>query len=283
MKQALCVQSFDQLSTLISATQEAKDSGNVPSIEAKMVSRDVCENPENGYQQLIPYVTIYAVEPEEGKLMFIQYQRADIGEGDDRLQGKTSIGFGGHIDSDEDISAQETIIDEDGITSYKMTLQDIIDTGFKCAVREIKEELDIDLFDFGVNVYNGETAFFLGDLSEEVNTVHLGFSIQIETTPEKFEEIKAASKFNEDEIKKIETFGVNLNVIVEEMDITNTTNRIIHSLKNEYNLEDWSCRIFGFILRNVINKLLHSVTYKDMIYIANLKKADLDKEEVQAA
>lgn len=281
MKQALCVQSYDQLSNLIRETHEKKEDQNVPSIETKMVSREICENPENGHQQLIPYVTFYAVNPKEGKLMFIQYQRKDQGEGEERLAGKTSIGFGGHIDQPEDIVAEEVIQNEDGSTSYKMTLQNLIDTGYKCAAREIKEELSIDLSAMDVNIYNGDTAFFMGDLSEEVNRVHLGLSIQVEMTPEKFDELKAACVFNQEEIQKLDTLGVNLDVIIEEMDLTVTINKITDNLKNEHGLEDWSCRIFNYVTRNVTNKLMYTVTYKDMISIAKSKIVQRQEEVAQ--
>lgn len=271
MKQALCVRSYDELSNLVNK--------NIEHVEASLIGRDICEKEENGYQQLIPYVTFYAVSPEDGKLMFIQYQRVDQGEGEERLAGKTSIGFGGHIDDVNEIVAEENIQNEDGTQSFKMTLQNIIDTGYNCALREIKEELNVDLQELDINVYKGETAFFMGDLSEEVNRVHLGLSIQIELTPEKFEELKSKCQFNPDEIKQLDTLGVNLDLIVEEMDLTVTINKITENLKNNHGLEDWSCRIFNYITRNVIFQLFRDVTYKDMIDLRNFKIEQAQREE----
>jgi predicted NUDIX family phosphoesterase len=263
MKQALCVNSYDELSNLVHK--------NLEHVEAKLVDREICENPENGHQQLIPYVTLFAVNPEEGKLMFIQYQRKSEGEGDERLAGKTSIGFGGHIDCVEDIVCSETITNEDGSTSFKMSLQDIIDTGYKCAKRELQEELQLNLDELAVNISHGNTAFFTGDMSEEVNRVHLGLSIQVELDPTKFEEVKAACIINLDEIEQLDTLGVNLDIIIEEMDLTVTINKITGDLAENHGLEDWSCRIFNYIVRNVTHKLLEQVTYQDLMSIVMQK------------
>lgn len=265
MKQALCVQSYDQLSNLVHK--------QIEHIEAKMVDREICEKPENGHQQLIPYVTFYAVDRDNGKLMFIQYQRKDQGEGEERLSGKTSIGFGGHIDHTDEIVCKEVIQAEDGTTSYKMDLQDIIDTGYKSATRELKEEVQLDLEALDVNIYNGDTAFFMGDLNEEVNRVHLGLSIQVEVTPEKFEEIKAACIINPEEIQKLDVLGVNLDVVIEEMDLTVTLNKITEDLRDNHGLEDWSCRIFNYVARAAIYKILKPITYKDMVAVLQAKEA----------
>lgn len=271
MKVALCVRSYDELSNLVHK--------NTETVEAKLVDREICEKEENGYQQIIPYVTIYAVQSEDAKLMMLQYQRLEKGEGEERLAGKTSIGFGGHIDDANEVVSREVITNEDGSTSFTMNLQDIIDTGYNCAVRELKEELDIDLQELDVNIYAGDTAFFQGDMSEEVNRVHLGFSIQIQVTPEKFEEIQQKLKFNPEEIKQVGAMGVNLDVIVEEMDLTVTINRITSDLRDNHGLEDWSCRIFNYVTRSVIHQLFRHVTYKDMIAIRN-QKLQQDDDEV---
>lgn len=275
MKVALCVRSYDELSNLVHK--------NTETVEATLVDREICEKEENGYQQIIPYVTIYAVNPEDAKLMVLQYQRLEKGEGEERLAGKTSIGFGGHIDTPNEVVSREVITNEDGTTSFTMTLQDFIDTGYNCAVREIKEELDIDLQELGINIYESNTAIFQGDMSEEVNRVHLGFSIQIQVSPEKFEEIQQKLKFNPEEIKQVGVMGVNLDEIVEEMDLTFTIYRITSDLRDNHGLENWSCRIFGYVTRSVVHQLFRQVTYKDMIVIRNQKLQEQAAQTAQEA
>lgn len=265
MKKALCVKNFDEISTLVS--------GNSEHVETHMVDRDICENPENGYLQLIPYVTFYSVNIEEGKLAILQYKRPDTTEGEERLAGKTSIGFGGHVDSDEDIVSEETITNEDGSTSYKMTLQNLIDTLGNAAKREVQEELEIDLTDyFDLANTKQESAFFSGNPAEEVNQVHLGFSTQVKITEEEYNKLKESYKFREEEIEQIDTLGIRLNNIIESMDISRVINHITQDLMEKHSLEDWSGKIFNYIAIKEINNILTEVTYEDLVDIIKAKK-----------
>ncbi len=86
MKQALCIPKMDVMESLLR--------GEIQTVNTKLVPRDVCEVVENGYEQLIPYVIFSTNDIQEGRMKFIQYQRPDTGEGEARLQGKTSVGFG---------------------------------------------------------------------------------------------------------------------------------------------------------------------------------------------
>lgn len=265
MKQALCVKAYDELSNLVHK--------NIDHVEAYMVDREICEKTENGYMQIIPYVTFYALDAMAGKLMFIQYQRKTEGAGEERLAGATSIGFGGHIDQEDEIASEEIIHNEDGTTSYKMTLDNILKTGIACGVREVSEEIGLDIEELTSNIDHGNTAFFTGDPSEEVNRVHVGLSIQIELTPSHFEELKSKCVINEEEIEKLDVLGLNLDVIVEEMDLSFTINKITENLSSNHGLEDWSCRIFNYLTRGVINRLFYNVTYQDMVRIAITKQS----------
>lgn len=55
---------------------------------------------DESYRQLIPYVSIWGTD---GKVL--TYRRPGKGEGESRLQGQLSVGFGGHIDQ-PDYAAQ---------------------------------------------------------------------------------------------------------------------------------------------------------------------------------
>lgn len=276
-KQALCVQSYDQLSDLVQK--------NIDFVEAKLIDREICENPENGHQQLIPYVSFYATDFDAGKLMFIQYQRKGQGEGDARIAGKTSIGFGGHIDNIDDIVAEEIITNEDGTQTFKMSLANLIETGYKTAYREIQEELGLDLQAMGLSLERSETAFFKGDMSEEVNRVHLGLSIQKEVTVEQFNELKDKAQYQPEEIQALDVLGINLDLIVEEMDLSRTLDKVTRDLVEKRGLEDWSGKIFNYVTLKEINRLISVVEYKDLVMIAKVKiaeaqrKAQRDQEE----
>jgi predicted NUDIX family phosphoesterase len=264
MKQALCVASFEELNTLVTN----KDS----QVEAKMFTLEDGALPEGGLQQIVPYVSFFAVDVEEGKLMVIQYQHNSEGEGEERVSGKTSIGFSGSI-KEEDIVTGMTTQEDDGTKSYAMSLQNLVETGVKAAGREIKEQLGVDLDGMNVAASKAESAFFTGDMSDEYSQSSIGLSIQVQVTPEKFLELKNAFVIKPEQIEQLDVLGVNLPAIVEEMDVTRTLNLIIDDLREKHGLEDWSCRIFNYITRKVIDSILRSVTYKDLIAIVQTKAA----------
>lgn len=274
MKVALCIDSFEQAKEIIEDKEKT--------IEVSLIDREICEDPVNRYLQVIPYVTFFAVNQDTGKLVFIQYQRkGKVEEGsEERLAGMTSIGFGGHIDTASDIVSSEVIQKEDGSVSYAMNISDMAQTCFNCAEREIKEEIGIDLADFDIDFNKANTAFFVGDQADEVNQVHLGFSIQVQLPFERFEEFKDKCIFNPEEIEKLDVLGVNMDAILEQLDLTYTIDQITKQLKEQNSLEDWSLRIFTYVLRTLCNSLLGKISYQDLLHIA---RARIAQEEASKA
>lgn len=72
-----------------------------------------------------------------------------------------------------------------------------------------------------------------------------------------------------------------MDLIIEEMDLTFTIDKITKSLKQENSLEDWSCRIFTYVLRILCNSLASQVKYQDMIHIARMKMAEQAKAQAE--
>jgi len=266
MKIALCVDNYEQLTKLVSK--------EVDTIEAKMVDREICEKVENGLQQLIPYVVFYTMDMDNGKLKFIQYLRPSKGEGEERLQGNTSIGFGGHIDQESDMVATETIINEGALNSYRMSLADIMETGIKAGLREVQEELGIDLInDIGNVVNRTEIAFFRSDSPEDVHRVHAGIAIPVKLTEEQFMKLKETAKFRVEEIEKLDVLGINIDIIIEQMDITPVLNQVINELVGKYNLEVWSTMMFNYIARKELHEMLKEINYRDIVALVYGKQA----------
>lgn len=114
------------------------------------------------YRQLLPYVTI-----RDGD-MILPYLRGK-GVGENRLAGNASVGWGGHID------AQDMVIDENSVL-------DVHGVVMKNIRRELSEELrlfrigeedgDIPLDEAGLLTFNG----FINDNSNDVGRLHLGLS-----------------------------------------------------------------------------------------------------------
>lgn len=121
------------------------------------------------YRQLLPYVTI-----RDGDLI-LPYLRGK-GVGENRLAGNASVGWGGHID------AQDIVIDENSVL-------DVHGIVMKNIRRELAEELrlfkvgeeagDIPLDEAGHLVFNG----FINDNSNDVGRLHLGLSFDFNIKP----------------------------------------------------------------------------------------------------
>lgn len=256
MKEALCIKSLQELGELVNGTRET--------IDSQMVDRVVCEVVENGYLQVIPYVVFYSTDIEEGKVRFVQYLRAAVG-GEDRLLSKTSIGFGGHIDGTDELQFESSVGTE-GVVNYSMTLNNLVDTSIGCGVREIIEELGCNMFEkLDVKVFAQNTAFFMGDPAQEVNKVHLAMLIPVKLTPEQLNLFFKEAVINKAEIADIDTLGINIDTIIEEMDVTTTLNNVAGELSHRYNLEDWSCKAMSFIVKNEINLLMKDISYSGIV------------------
>lgn len=270
MKRALCINSFEEISALVR--------GEAETIDSCLVTRDICEKPENKFLQIIPYVTFFTAVPAEGKVIFLQYKRPDKGEGEERLAGKTSIGFGGHIDQDAEIKFQSSNVAEDTTIHYVMTKQDLIETCLACAKREVTEELGSDILGaLGVQLDFNESAFFTGDMRDPVNQVHLGLSLPVKLTNEQFAKLMAIAKVNPEEIEVMDKMTANIRHIVEEMDVSATNGKIMQQLVQQHNVEDWSVRVFDFIIRKEIFIVLKDINYDD------LYRLSVGKEQARAA
>ena len=267
VKMALCVNKIEDIIELLKEENKT--------IDSYLVSREICEKPENQFLQIIPYVTFYNVDKENGKLNIVQYIRASKGN-EDRLYAKTSIGFGGHIDNLTDINFSERFALDDGSSHFVMNKSELFSTIFNTANREIKEELGEELLNkLNIRYYISDTAFFTGDMSEEVNKVHLGVSIPVELSKEQYKLFFDTIKINKEEIDKIDSMTVNLKNIIEEMNIDTVLNSVQNELKNQNNMEDWSLRVFDYVTRKVIYNILKDVTYEDLITVSKEKEKNV--------
>lgn len=273
MKRALCINSFEEISALVRGESET--------IDSCFVAREICEDPNNQFLQVIPYVTFYTANHAEGKLTFVQYKRAATGN-EDRLLSKTSIGFGGHIDQLSDIKASSAHTAEDTTEHFVMSKQDLVDTCIIAAKRELLEELGCDVLGtLGVELNFDESAFFMGDARDPVNQVHLGLSFPVRLTEEQFVNLMAIVQINEAEIELIDKMTANIRHIVEEMDVSATNGKIMNQLVQQHGMEDWSVRVFDFIVRKEIFVILKDVNYDDLYRIAVAKQQAREAEEAQ--
>lgn len=281
-KQALCIRDIEDINK---ATNNPEFK-----IDTMFVDRDICEKPENGYLQIIPYVTFFNFDLEKGYIKFVQYKRASTIT-EERLSAKTSIGFGGHIDSEDDLAADDVAIEdlvaddvviENGTTIYKLTINQILKTSVNAAKREIAEELGNDIL---IKLNLGDALqnfiFFRSTSDSEVNKVHLGLSIPIELTNEQFDLLLKEAIIDPNEIESINYLGVNLNLVLEEFDISNVLKNIASQLSSYHNLEDWSCEVFYIISYDILSNLIKDITYEQLLSVIKNKKANETSSSIQ--
>lgn len=270
MKRALCINSLEEISALIR--------GEAETIDSCLVTRDICEDPNNKFLQIIPYVVFYTPRYEEGKLVFIQYKRAAKGN-EDRLLSKVSIGFGGHIDVLEEIKYVSSHVAEDTTIHFVMSKQDLIDTCITAAKRELTEELGSDILStIGADLDFNESAFFMGDQSQPVNQVHLGLGLPVRLTEEQFNLFLVSAKINKEEIEVIDKMSANIRNIIEEMDVSATNSKIMNQLVQQHGFEDWSVRMFDYIVRKEIFLILRDINYDDLYRLSVSKQQAREAE-----
>jgi predicted NUDIX family phosphoesterase len=235
-KQALCIENFyesvlglhvpdeTQIIPLVGTLKDAFFSD----IKTKLVSRSVCENIVDGsLVQVIPYIVI-----RKGRVV-LSYSRGKL-SGDKRLRGKRSVGLGGHVDYDIEVSASET---DNVVLDYEPFL-------LSEAVRELNEELGVDVEDlyqyrYGLNYYLIYTS--PEDLlADHVSKAHLGFVIDIDLSLVKINEIRYL--FDTTKIKTVEQ------EVVEDLYVDNIHYLLEDHKNQEIIIEPWSLKVLSLFI-----------------------------------
>lgn len=123
---------------------------------------------DESVRQILPYVLMYTTDPD-GTKRFITYRRGK-GVGESRLSGNVSIGFGGHVDLDDVVTAGDSVVD----------LRATVTTACE---RELAEEVLIMLDGAEIEVEQIFPAGLITDNSDAVGRVHLGLVMVAELHP----------------------------------------------------------------------------------------------------
>lgn len=264
IKRALCINSLEELVALIKGESET--------IDTRFVDRKICEDVSMGYLQVIPYVAFYHTDVQEGKIHVVQYLRA-AGINEDRLLSKTSIGFGGHIDSEEDMAGGVFVPMEDGNNMYVLTKDELLNSVFKAAERELQEELSLNVKeDLGLDFDSKNAVFFMGSPEEEVNKVHLGVAILFKLTKEQLDKFFEVISPNKEEIDTIDKMTINLANIIEDMNSSVIINGIKSELRHKHNTEDWSLQVLELIIKTEINDIMAPISYHHLVELSKQLK-----------
>ena len=270
-KFALCIDNVEDINKAVN--------GEVETIKLTMIDRAICEDPVNEKNQVIPYVTFYGVEAETGRVEFLQYQRAvktTEGEevGEKRLAGMTSVGFGGHIDVEEDISFTSKEENEEGQVVYEMTTAQLVETISKTAFREIREEIGVDVqSDMGVEINLDGIIFFKGREQSDVNKVHLCFGCLIPLEISKLNELKEKATIQENEISELGIMGVNFGEIAASFNVKAEIGRLIEELRTNHSLEDWSTIMVETVISGLCQMITMTIGWPEL-YKAHVAKVE---------
>ena len=276
MKTALCIKDLNTFKEEI----ERKTS----TLDLYLVDREICEDPKNGYLQIIPYVVFFHRNYVEGSLRILAYNRPEKNN-EERLSSKLSFGFGGHIDSSDRIAALHES-EEDGQKHFISNNDLLIATIVTSAGREIKEELGEHAFSIFeekcMKNTNVDINFFLGNQDIEVNKVHLAAAILIELEDEVLQELIDKAEYNDEEISDLGDIRVDFRSIIEEFDLSNSINRVNEELVN-MNIEDWSSYCFKLLIVNAVSLMLRDINYSDLLTLMASKLEEANREMLEAS
>lgn len=257
MKQALCLQDLNDFNRL--SDQE------IETVAVQFVDRAICELPETGFFQLIPYVSFSHFDGQNGKFDLAIYRRPGSGDGEARLQGNTSCGFGGHIDTEDDLqfSRKEEV---DGVTFYHMNLQDIKETVLKCAKRELREELGFDpITDMAVAdnkiIYSLERE----EHPDEVGQVHVCMSIKVVLEQEQFAQLMKTASPDAQEITKLDAISLDVSRFIASFNVTAAMEHLSDQLKQELNMEAWSILVINSMFINIVGFVQNNWNFQDVM------------------
>lgn len=275
MKLALSTKQFDQLDALLK--------NEIPTLAFELVDRTICEDVANGWMQLIPYSSISCYDPNNGDMKFVAYQRAE-GTGEQRLVNATSIGFGGHIDTIDEITCTTLETRDDGAKVYHMSTADLLATALATCKREWVEEIGFDpIEEFGIDVSSTVRFIFFRDpdATNEVGQVHFGVSIPLTVSEEQMKSVFEKAKLQEAEIKDLQEFVINAGQILLSFDVSEVASSIIKRMREEHKIEPWSVQVISQRLLEYFEMMRNHISYADLI-LAVKNNIELMKVEAQA-
>lgn len=170
--------------------------------------REELEN-DDRYRQILPYVAII-IEGQDGSPDEVVFYQRVKGHGEQRLGGKHSIGFGGHVDL-------EDIVHRDSIVNLRETILGNLK-------RELNEELVLDgeISNWADSQLVWEFRGLINDLSDNVGQHHLGVAFVV--------------RIPADHVVRSNEIG---NVLVGNFE----PNDLLNDAKYGYDMENWT-RIF---------------------------------------
>jgi predicted NUDIX family phosphoesterase len=285
---ALCYRgSFEEFFATIKEDPNAR-------VSVEFVDRKICEPEDSGYLQVIPYGIFTTYVPDKGNVRFMAYNRPGGSNGEERLKGKTSIGFGGHVDRESDMEGllQDLVtdVDDEGRCFYLVTANEISTLAKACLRREIQEELGIDVMELIPEVFTAATAVILRENDDEldaVGRVHMCFAYSLNLSNQDFYNVFTNCVVDDKEIIELRSIDIKANDFLMDFNLTESIKSTGVQLRaEEVNMEGWSVLVVLFYLTSIIHTVKEKLTLTDMFEMITHKEtmqAKFDQEQAEAA
>lgn len=258
MKKALCLKDLNDFNRL--------SEGEITTIGLQFVDRAICELPENNFFQLIPYVSFSQLDVPTGKLNCIVYRRPAKGEGEERLQGSSSVGFGGHIDDVSDLSFTSSDVLEDGTKVYQMSLDDIKNTCMTCARRELTEEVGFDPFnDLQIPTEHINFSLEREQEPDEVGLVHVCVSIKVNLDQQRMQGFFEKAKAQETEIEDLRSLSIDVERFTGSFNVVQAAADMNSQMDKELQMEKWSVLVVNSLLTQLVGFIQAGWSFKSVM------------------
>lgn len=275
MSKVLCVQAYDQLSSLVNKTAET--------VEVKLLQADSKEVQEQGYKPFVTYTTFYSVDEDAGVVHLVQLRHNDKQEGETLTPGRPAIGFRGDV-LEQDVDSDKVDVGEDDVKSFTLTLAQVIQSGLNATERSIQELLGVDLKALldADDLTKLPSAFMDASFNEERHAYELGFSVLVKLTGQQLAYLMHSVTEHQSPFKLVDVMSLKMDMIVEEMDLSATLGKICEELVEQHGMEEWSAKVLNYTTRIAIYEVLREVTYQDMLGVATNKKIAAAAAQQQA-
>lgn len=288
-KVALCL--LGGLAALDTANQ-AHQKGEAVDLQVAFIPRAICEEVDNGYLQLLAYATFTTYDPVACAVKYIKYRRLAEGEGEARLLGKTSVGFGGHMDVMSDfpegvVASDDLHVLVDGSTAaiYKLSLEQFADLIKRSAFREVQEETGLtEEYLSTLNFQPGGALREEDDYIDEVGRVHLCLNVEFNMSPDKFEEtlgkIKETAK--SDEVRNVDVLTISAGEMIMDFNLDEAFASVEAQLTTpDYDAESWTVLVVISSIRSIATTLKSTLTLTDLFQAIILKQQLVARAEAE--
>lgn len=258
VNKVLCVTDINDIKELFNLNDYDFTSNG--KVNVKYIEHDTCENSENEYLQVVPYVTLYYINIKLGYISFIKFN----------LLNNTTIGIENHINSNYEKYLSD---------NSQLSIKELLELAFMVGKNTITDIFGEELINkFNLTPKIKDYAFFIGDNSLEYNKKHVGVNIPIMLSEEQLNMLLTQTNINSNEIHSIESLYINLTSVLENFNIMYDLHNIITELSINDNLNDWSCKVLFHICYDFLSNFQNTIPYKKLLEIAKINNEEQENE-----